>query len=139
MRYSEGTGKVDYSYWLIDGKGKRQRSRNGIYINGTKKSLHRLVSGDMIRIGESIKISYSYIAYSTDSSRFLNYSNTDKAQLKSSSKQKHDKETVVLDNHFSHKDIPEDSCLIENALVKSNPSEENISVEETILYKAEDN
>ena len=74
MRYSEGTGKVDYSYWLIDGKGKRQRSRNGIYINGTKKSLHRLVSGDMIRIGESIKISYSYIAYSTDSSRFLNYS-----------------------------------------------------------------
>ena len=36
MRYTEGTDKSDYSYWIIDGKGKRQRSRNGILVNGIK-------------------------------------------------------------------------------------------------------
>ena len=138
MRYSEGADKVDYSYWIIDGKGKRKRSRNGIYINGKQKSLHRLVSGDLIRIGESIKISYSYIAYSTDSSQFLNYCNAERASIKSSHNQKSYKETVVIEDPFPRNDIPEDSSLIENTVVKNNLPDDGIAVEETILYKPKD-
>ena len=99
MRYSEGAGKTDYSYWIIDGKGKRKRSRNGISINGERKSLHRLVSGDIIRIGNGIKISYSYITYSTDSSQFLKYCEGDKAAYKPVNPiAKAAKETIVLDD-----------------------------------------
>ena len=102
MRYSEDSQRVDYSYWIIDGKGKRKRSRNGIYVNGTKKSLHRLVSGDVIRIGDGIKISYNYVTYTTDSSQFLNYCDKDRTEYKaSSSKQKSYKETVVIEDAFS--------------------------------------
>ena len=99
MRYSEGHGKTDYSYWIIDGKGKRKRSRNGIFINGDRKSLHRLVSGDIIKIGESIKISYSYITYTTDSSQFLNYCEGSKAAYKPVNPvAKGSKETVYFDD-----------------------------------------
>jgi pSer/pThr/pTyr-binding forkhead associated (FHA) protein len=138
MRYSEGVDKVDYSYWIIDGKGKRQRSRNGIYVNGKQKSLHRLVSGDSISIGESIKISYSYITYSTDNSQFLNYCNTERPVVKSAPNQKSYKETVVIHNSFPRNDIPEDSSFIENTVVKNNPADDGIAVEETILYKPKD-
>ncbi len=138
MRYSEGTDKVDYSYWIIDGKGKRKRSRNGIYINGKQKSLHRLVSGDSINIGESIKISYSYITYSTDNSQFLNYCNTERPVVKSTPNQKSYQETVVIHNSFPRNDIPEDSSFIENTVVKNNPVDDGIAVEETILYKPKD-
>lgn len=102
MRYSEEGHKVDYSYWIIDGKGKRKRSRNGIVIDGKKKSLHRLTSGDVIRIGDSIKISYNYVTYTTDSSQFLNYCDRDhKTEYKSqSSKEKSYKETVVIEDAF---------------------------------------
>ena len=99
MRYSEGGDKSDYSYWIIDGKGKRQRSRNGISINGSKKSLHRLVSGDIIHIGNSIKIAYSYITYSTDSSQFLRYCDEEKAAYKPiNSIDKSSKETVIIED-----------------------------------------
>ncbi len=99
MRYSEGGDKSDYSYWIIDGKGKRQRSRNGISINGTKKSLHRLVSGDIIHIGSSIKIAYSYITYSTDSSQFLRYCDEEKAAYKPINPiDKSSKETVIIED-----------------------------------------
>ncbi len=102
MRYSEDSHRVDYSYWIIDGKGKRKRSRNGIYINGKKKSLHRLVSEDIIRIGDSIKISYNYVTYTTDSSQFLNYCNKERPGFKpSSSPEKSYKETVVIKDAFS--------------------------------------
>jgi len=102
MRYSEDSSKIDYSYWIIDGKGKRKRSRNGIYVNGTKKSLHRLVSGDVIRINDCTKISYNYVTYTTDSSQFLNYCDKDRAEYKSSSfKEKSFKETVVIEDAFS--------------------------------------
>lgn len=137
MRYSEGGNKVDYSYWIIDGKGKRKRSRNGVFVNGDQKSLHRLVSGDSIRIGESIKISYSYIAYSSDSSQFLNYCNNERSRIKSNPNQKSYKETVVINNPFPGHDIPEDSSIIENTIVKNNLPDDG-TVEETALYKPED-
>lgn len=99
MRYTEGGEKSDYSYWIIDGKGKRQRSRNGILINGKRKSLHRLVSGDIVHIGNGIKISYSYITYSTDSSQFLNYCEGDKANYKPINPMGNDtKETIFIED-----------------------------------------
>ena len=101
MRYTEDGHKADYSYWMIDGKGKRKRSRNGIIINGKKKSLHRLNPGDIIRIGTGIKISYNYVTYTTDSSQFLNYCDKDRTEYKApSSQQKSWKETVVIENAF---------------------------------------
>ncbi len=101
MRYTEDGQKVDYSYWIIDGKGKRKRSRNGIIINGKKKPLHRLVSGDVIHIGKNIKISYNYITYTTDSSQLLNYCDKDRTEYKaSSSKEKSYKETIVIEDAF---------------------------------------
>ena len=102
MRYTEDGQKVDYSYWIIDGKGKRKRSRNGIIINGKKKSLHRLVSGDVIHIGKGIKFSYNYITYTTDSSQFLNYCDKDRTEYRaSSSKEKSYKETIVIEDAFT--------------------------------------
>ncbi len=55
-----------YAYWVIDGMGKNKRSRNGIFINGQKKSLHRLVSEDIITIGQNIKIIYNHIFSNSD-------------------------------------------------------------------------
>lgn len=109
MRYTDDGLKSDYSYWIIDGKGKRKRSRNGIFVNGKRKSLHRLTSGDTVAIGNNIKISYSYIAYSTDSSQFLNYCNEEKAEYNSIfTDNKSYKETAIID----------DPGLIEDTIVK---------------------
>ena len=101
MRYTEDGQKADYSYWIIDGKGKRKRSRNGIIINSKKKSLHRLCAGDIIRIGDGIKISYSYVTYTTDSSQFLKYCDKDRTEYKAPSSQtKSYKETIVIEDAF---------------------------------------
>ena len=138
MRYSEGAN-IDYSYWIIDGKGKRKRSRNGIYVNGNKKSLHRLTSEDIVRIGDNIKISYSYITYSTDSSQFLNYCSDEKVPFKSPFlKDNNYKETIVLDNAFSQKNFSEDSSIIEHTVVKNDFSRDNSIVEETIVKEVKD-
>ena len=127
MRYSEGTDKVDYSYWIIDGKGKRQRSRNGIYVNGKKKSLHLLTSGDIVWIGDHIKISYNYITYSTDSSQFLNYCSEAKTPFQSSApSSKSDKETMVIEGAFPSNDLPDDSMMLENTIVSRMPEDRNI-------------
>lgn len=83
MRYTGSSGQHDYSYWIIDGKGKRKRSRNGVFINGKKKTLHRLSSGDVISLGQSIKITYNYITYSPETSGFINYCDTQKQQYPS--------------------------------------------------------
>ncbi|MCC0175481.1 FHA domain-containing protein [Waterburya agarophytonicola K14] len=102
MRYTEDGQKADYSYWIIDGKGKTKRSRNGIVINDKKKSLHRLSTGDIIRIGNAIKISYNYVTYTTDSSQFFKYCDQDRTEYKSdSSQQKSYKETVVIEDAFT--------------------------------------
>ena len=129
MRYSEGGDKTDYSYWIIDGKGKRKRSRNGIFVNDKRKSLHRLTSGDVVRIGDNIKISYNYITYSTDSSQFLNYCSENKSAYRSPVQhQKSYKETIVIEDAF-----PEDSSIIDNTIVKNNFSEDSSIVGETII------
>lgn len=134
MRYTEGIDKIDYSYWIIDGKGKRKRSRNGIYVNGNKKSLHRLTSGDIVKIGDNIKIAYNYITYSTDSSQFLNYCSGDKATFKSNVKNKTSyKDTVVLDNVFAKNEFPDDSMILENTIVNNNFTEDSSVADETII------
>lgn len=106
LQYSTNSGQKDHCYWIIDGKGKRQRSRNGISINGTKKSLHRLQSGDIITIGTEIKITYNYIAYSTDNNVFLSYCDNNKTSYQP----KHEKnyqETIVMDQEQIQKQIQE--------------------------------
>ena len=112
MRYTEGDNS-DYSYWIIDGKGKRKKSTNGVYINGQKKSLHRLTSGDIIKIGNNIKMSYSYIPYSTDNSQFLDYCDGGSSKYKPIvNKDKSYKETVVI----------EDPATIEQTIVQQKES-----------------
>ncbi|MBE9046483.1 FHA domain-containing protein [Pleurocapsales cyanobacterium LEGE 10410] len=99
MRYTEDGSRSDYSYWIIDGKGKNKKSRNGIFVNGTKKTLHRLTSGDVVTLGNDTKISYSYMAHSTDNSQFLNYCNKERTEYKPMTPQgKSYKETVVIQN-----------------------------------------
>ena len=98
LKYTESSQdyqKNDYCYWIIDGKGKRQRSRNGIYINGEKKSLHRLKTGDLITIGKEIKLTYNYISYSSETRDFLHYCDSDKPQYHSQ-KEHNYKETIVI-------------------------------------------
>lgn len=97
MRYTGSSGQHDYSYWIIDGKGKRKRSRNGIFVDGKKKTLHRLGSGDIVNLGKSIKITYSYITYSSETSGFIDYCDTQK-QKYSSKNDTNYKETIVYDN-----------------------------------------
>ena len=96
FKYSTNSGQNDdYSYWILDGKGKRKRSRNGISINGTKKFIHRLQSGDIITIGSKIKITYNYIAYSTDTHDFLNYCDNQKVNYQSKDEKNYE-ETIVI-------------------------------------------
>ena len=119
MKYTEDRAQSDYSYWIIDGRGKRKRSRNGISVNGHKKSLHRLISGDIIRIGDGIKISYNYITHTTDSSQFLNYCGRKRVEYKPlSSKKKSYKDTIIIKNTTISDDIPEDSSIIGETIIQ---------------------
>jgi pSer/pThr/pTyr-binding forkhead associated (FHA) protein len=73
LRYTTRSAQTDYSYWVIDGKGKSKRSRNGIFVNGKKISMHRLKGGDTIVLGSDIKITYNYIPYNSQTHDLLNY------------------------------------------------------------------
>lgn len=66
LECTDSPEKSNYAYWIMDGMGKNKRSRNGIFINGQKKSLHRLESEDIITIGENIKIIYNHIFSNSD-------------------------------------------------------------------------
>ena len=110
MRYTEDGDKSDYSYWIIDGKGKRKRSTNGVFVNGVKKSLHRLTSGDIVTLGNNIKMSYSYIPYSTDSSQFLDYCGNRSSKYKP---------MVNKNKSCQHTVIVEDTAMIEDTIVNS--------------------
>lgn len=96
MRYTENGERSDYAYWIIDGKGKRKRSRNGIFVNGEKKLLYRLSSGDVIALGNDIKITYNYIASNTDTHQFLKYCDSAKPP-QTSPNDKNYKETMVIE------------------------------------------
>ena len=71
LEYQDEWGNLQRTYCIIDGRGKEQRSRNGIFINGTKKSNHRLRNGDVITIGNNIKITYRFVAYNTQNNNML--------------------------------------------------------------------
>ena len=109
MRYTEGS-KSDYSYWIIDGKGKRKRSRNGVFVNGVKKTLHRLTSGDVVSLGNNIKISYSYIPYSTDNSQFLNYCDRGGSN--------NEYQPLVRKDKSLQETVFEDTAMIEETIIK---------------------
>lgn len=109
MRYTDNTDRTDYAYWIIDGKGKRQRSRNGIFVNGKKQTLYRLSSGDVIAIGSDIKITYQYIPYNPDNDRFLQYYDREKTEYRSANERNY-KETLVIDD-------PEQELEIEETLL----------------------
>ena len=95
LKYTDKSGKDDYCYWVIDGKGKRQRSRNGISVNGEQKLLHRLESGDVINLGSETKITYSYIQNNSETQTFLKYSGDEKAEYKSQAEDSFSKTTVI--------------------------------------------
>lgn len=95
LQYTEKSGEKDYCYWIIDGKGKRKRSRNGIHINGEKKSLHRLQSGDVITIGTETKITYNYIPNTKETQSFLKYCSSEKTEYRSD-KEVNYKETTFI-------------------------------------------
>lgn len=95
LEYTQQTEKIDYCYWIIDGKGKSKRSRNGIYINGEKKSLHRLKTGDIITIGTETKITYNYIANTKETQTFLKYCGSEKTEYKSTQEVNY-KETMAV-------------------------------------------
>ena len=71
LQYQDSHGNWERAYWIIDGKGKQRRSRNGILINGTKKSTHRLNDGDIITIGKNIKLTYRIFIKNTYNDNLL--------------------------------------------------------------------
>ena len=95
MRYRKNEDQSDYAYWIIDGKGKRKRSLNGIYINNVRKSLHRLSSGDIISIGTDIKITYNYIVHNTETHQFLEYCDNAEPQYNSPSDTNYEEATII--------------------------------------------
>jgi len=133
MKYTEGNNKVDYSYWIIDGKGKKKRSRNGISINGKRKTLHRLVSGDTILIGDEIKIHYNYIDCTNSSSEFLNHYDHDREDQPIFNSKKSYKDTVVIENVINPVDIPEDSSIIEQEIRTRAIPEDSSIIDNTII------
>ena len=109
LKYTEKSSssqKNDYCYWIIDGKGKRKRSRNGISINGEKKSLHRLKSGDLITIGKEIKITYNYLSYTSETRDFIQYCDSEKPQYYSPKDDSSHTDTMVI-NHIMTADRPD--------------------------------
>jgi pSer/pThr/pTyr-binding forkhead associated (FHA) protein len=101
LRYTKSSGNFDYAYWVIDGKGKTKRSRNGVFVNEEQKLLHRLTPGDTISLGQDIQITYSYIPYNTETHDLLNYYDNKKDDyLSQSSKNKDESftDTVVIND-----------------------------------------
>jgi diguanylate cyclase (GGDEF)-like protein len=52
----------DYAYFIIDGDGEKNKSHNGIFINGKKCFFHELQDGDLINFGGDVNASYHVIA-----------------------------------------------------------------------------
>lgn len=111
MKYKGRSGRIDYAYWIIDGKGKRQRSTNGILVNGEKKTLHRLKSGDVIGVGQNIKITYNYIAYTTETNGFIDYCDKQKTQYASKKKLNYEDtiyEDTIIKEYINQKNLIKD-------------------------------
>ena len=62
-------------YWIVDGKGEKQRSTNGIKVNGRKNTMHRLSDGDVITLGKDYKLTYSHIVDTVENIQINNLDN----------------------------------------------------------------
>ena len=71
LEHQDNHGTLHRAYWIIDGRGKKHRSSNGIFINGVRKFNHRLRNGDIIAIANNIKITYKFLAYNTCNNAML--------------------------------------------------------------------
>lgn len=71
LKSQDRHGNWQRNYWIIDGKGSKQRSRNGIFINGVKKVNYILRNEDIITIANNIQITYRFITYNTDNNKML--------------------------------------------------------------------
>ena len=71
LKHQDDYGNLHRAYWIIDGRGTKQRSSNGVFINGTKKLHHRLRNGDIIKIANNIKITYKFFLYNTHNNNML--------------------------------------------------------------------
>lgn len=71
LEHQDQQSNLHRAYWIIDGRGKKQRSSNGIFINGARKFHHRLRNGDIIAIANNIKITYKFMAFNTQSNAML--------------------------------------------------------------------
>ena len=62
-----------YAHWIIDGKGQKHRSKNGILVNGQKTFLHRLCPQDVVTFivnsGNHTSITYSLVTDTTENSQ----------------------------------------------------------------------
>lgn len=47
-----------YDYWIIDGDFQGNKSTNGLFIQGTYRSVHQLKNRDLIFLGERVKLRY---------------------------------------------------------------------------------
>ena len=71
LEHQDDHGNLYRGYWILDGRGKKQRSSNGIVINGKRKFSHRLRNGDIIMIANNITITYEFITYNTQNNNKL--------------------------------------------------------------------
>ena len=51
-------GSPEYSFWIVDGDAKQERSTNGLIVNGKRRLCHKLKHGDLILFGGGAKASY---------------------------------------------------------------------------------
>jgi len=51
-------GQESPSFWIVDGNAQKERSKNGLIINGKRKLSHELKHGDLIVFGGGAKASY---------------------------------------------------------------------------------
>ena len=71
LKCQDEHGNLQRGYWIIDGRGSKKRSSNGIFINGIKKSDYRLQTGDIITIGTNVKMTYRFVTYNTQNNAML--------------------------------------------------------------------
>jgi len=66
----EATEREDLSFWIYDGDLKGKRSTNGLIINKQRHLSHQLKVGDLIMLGDNVKL--KYYQFSTKTVQLLN-------------------------------------------------------------------
>ncbi|MDY6936106.1 MAG: EAL domain-containing protein [Cyanobacteriota bacterium] len=85
-------GSPEYSFWIVDGDAKQERSTNGLIVNGKRRLCHKLKHGDLILFGGGAKASYQVEAES--SSPVASYPPS--PELQSDSEERYHSETHFL-------------------------------------------